>query len=110
MASSRAFYRVSRTAVTDFDPVSTGSSLTAAAPGGGADRGTTVTVTITLPGTPPNPPANAPIASVTLAGSINGTGISDATSGTVIATFAIPADAPTGAQDIVVTYKSPGPT
>lgn len=110
MASSHAFYRVSRTAVTDFDPVSTGSSLTAAAPGGGADRGTTVTVTITLPGTPPNPPANAPIASVTLAGSINGTGISDATSGTVIATFAIPADAPTGAQDIVVTYKSPGPT
>jgi hypothetical protein len=33
-------------------------------------------VTITLPSSPPNPPANAPITSVTLAGSITGTNIS----------------------------------
>jgi hypothetical protein len=67
-------------------------------------------VTITLPSSPPWPPANAPIASVTLAGTINGTSISDATQGTVVATFTIPANAATGAQNVVVTFMSPGPT
>jgi hypothetical protein len=66
-------------------------------------------VTITLPTTPPWPPANAPITSVTLAGTIVGTNVSDATQGTVLATFAIPANAPTGAQTVVVTFTSPGP-
>ena len=50
-----------------------------------------------------------PSSSVTLAGTINGTSISDCTQGTVIATFAIPANAATGAQNIVVTFTS-GPT
>ena len=78
-------------------------------PGGSANRGTTVTVTITLPTTPPWPPANAPISSVTLAGTISGTNISDATQGTVIATFVIPSNAPTGAQNVVVVFNM-GPT
>jgi hypothetical protein len=105
------FYRVARTAVATYDPVSgtSGGGTTAVAPGGSASRGTTVTVTITLPSTPPWPPANAPITSVVLAGSITGTSVSDATQGTVIATFAIPANAPTGAQSIVVTFNA-GPT
>ncbi|PWU20710.1 MAG: hypothetical protein C5B50_03315 [Verrucomicrobia bacterium] len=107
------FYRVVRTSVANFDSAGTttfsGGGATSYAPGGSANRGTTVTVTITLPTTPPWPPANAPISSVTLAGSISGTGISDSTQGTVIATFTIPSNASTGAQSIVVVFNS-GPT
>jgi hypothetical protein len=104
----KQFYRVARAAVAAYD--GGGGGTTSVAPGGSASRGTTVTVTITLPTNPPWPPANAPISSVTLAGTISGTSISDSTQGTVVATFAIPANAPTGAQDVVVTFMSPGPT
>ncbi len=104
------FYRVGRTSVAAFDSAGTTAfSIGSVAPGGSASRGSTVTATITLPGSPPNPPANAPITSVVLAGSISGTSISDSTQGTVIAAFAIPANASTGAQNIVVTFTS-GPT
>jgi hypothetical protein len=104
------FYRVARTALASYDPVSgsAGGGNTSFAPGGSASRGTTVTVTITLPTTPPWPPANAPISSVTLAG-ISGTSISDSIQGTVLATFAIPSNAPTNAQNIVVVFNV-GPT
>ena len=64
---------------------------------------------ITLPTTPPQPPANLIPTSVTLAGPITGTSVSRPAQGTVIATFAIPAGAPTGAQNIVVTFN-PAPT
>ncbi len=105
------FYRVARTALATYDPVSgtSGGGTASFAPGGSASRGTTVTVTITLPGSPPNPPANAPITSVVLAGSISGTSISDSTQGTVVATFTIPSNASTGAQNIVVTFTSGPP-
>jgi hypothetical protein len=106
----RRFYRVGRTAVANFDSAGT-TTITAGsvAPGGSASRGSTVTVTITLPSTPPWPPANAPITSVTLAGSISSANISDSTQGMVVATFTIPANAPTGTQNVVVTFTS-GPT
>jgi hypothetical protein len=108
--NSVQFYRVARTALASYDGASSGSGgSTSVAPGGSASRGTTVTVTITLPTTPPWPPANAPISSVTLAGTISGTSISDSTQGQVIATFTIPANAPTGAQNVVVVFNS-GPT
>jgi hypothetical protein len=108
---NQKFFRVVQTALAPYDPVGGGSGgPTSVAPGGSASRGSTVTVTITLPSSPPWPPANAPIASVTLAGTINGTSISDATQGTVVATFTIPANAATGAQNVVVTFMSPGPT
>ena len=113
-SSGAAFYRVAQTSLAPYDPVALstggGAGLSSYAPGGSASRGTNVTVTITLPTNPPDPPANAPISSVTLAGSIVGFNTSDATSGTVITTFSIPANAPTGLQDIVVTFQSPGPT
>lgn len=110
VSSTQQFYRVARTGIANFDSAGTTTFVVASvAPGGSASRGQTVQVTITLPGNPPNPPANAPISSVTLAGSISGTAISDSTQGTVIATFAIPSDAPTGAQNIVVIFQS-GPT
>ncbi|HUA39008.1 MAG TPA: YHYH protein [Candidatus Sulfopaludibacter sp.] len=104
------FYRVGRTSVSNFDSAGTTVFSTASvAPGGSAYAGSTVTVTITLPSSPPWPPANAPISSVSLAGSISGTAISDSTQGTVVATFTIPANASTGAQNIVVTFQN-GPT
>ena len=102
-------YRVARTALANYDGNTSGGGSSSVAPGGSASRGTTVTVTITLPTSPPWPPANAPISSVTLAGSISGTSISDSTQGTVIATFAIPSNAPTGAQNVVVVFNM-GPT
>jgi len=111
------FYRVARTALATYDPVSgtSGDGTASSAPGGSASRGSTVTVTITISAPPNLPPANAPISSVTLAGSISGTGITDLTQGTVIATFTIPSNASTGAQNIVVTFSPPpnqtqGPT
>ena len=110
---AQKLFRVAQTDLAPYDPV--GSSVgsggaTSFAPGGSASRGTTVTVTITLPSNPPWPPANAPLSSVTLAGTIVGSNLSDATQGTVMATFAIPANAATGAQNIVVSFSSPGPT
>jgi hypothetical protein len=101
------FYRVARTAAANFDSAGTTTfSTTSVAPGGSASRGQTVTVTITLPSSPPNPPANAPITSVVLGGSITSTSNTDATAGTVVATFTIPSNATTGAQNIVVTFQS----
>ena len=109
------FYRVGRTAVAAYDSAGTTTISTGAgggisvAPGGSASPGTTVTVTITLPTNPPWPPGNAPITSVVLAGSLTGTAVSDATSGTVLATFTLPANAAAGAQNLVVTFNN-GPT
>lgn len=102
------FFRVNRTAIAAYDGSSSGGA-TIAVPGGTASRGTTVTVSITLPTNPPWPPANAPITSVTLAGTITGTSTTDAVQGTVVTTFTIPAYAPTGAQNVVVTFNM-GPT
>lgn len=114
--NSSRFYRITRAAAlasfdsTGFDyATNTTGNSTANAPGGTATRGTTVTVTITLPTTPPQPPANLIPTSVTLAGSISGTSISRPAQGTVTATFVLPANASTGAQNIVVTFN-PNPT
>jgi hypothetical protein len=109
--NTQAYFRVARTALAGYDSAGTtsGGGSTSVAPGGSASRGATVTVTITLPSNPPWPPANAPITSVTLAGTISGTAISDAVQGAVQATFAIPANAPTNAQNVVVIFNM-GPT
>ncbi|HTA95985.1 MAG TPA: YHYH protein [Verrucomicrobiae bacterium] len=105
------FYRVGRSnIVANFDSAGTTVFSTASfAPGGSASRGSTVTVTITLPSSPPNPMPNALITSVVLAGSINGSNISYTTQGIVVATFTIPSNASTGAQNIVVTFTSGPP-
>jgi hypothetical protein len=111
----KRFYRVSRTSLASFDtngfdymPPGGGSS-NSVAPGGSAARGTTVTVTITLPTSPPNPPVNVIPTSITLAGTIQGASLSRPSATTAQATFVIPANAPTGAQNIVVVFN-PGPT
>lgn len=110
-ADKYRFYRVAETSLATYDSAGSGGYTqvnSTTAPGGSATRGTTVQVTITLPSTPPNPPANAPITSVTLDG-VTGTGISDSTAGTVVATFAIPSNASTGTQSVSVVFTS-GPT
>ena len=108
-------YRVSRTSLATFDangfdytpPGGSGGANTIA-PGGSGARGTTVTVTITLPTTPPTPGITVMPTSITLAGNIIGTAISRPSATTAQATFAIPANAPTGLQTIFVGF--PGPT
>ena len=102
------FYRVARAALAAYDPVSITTGGTFPVPGGSVSRGngTNITLNITLPGTPPSPPANAPITSVTL-GSLTATSTSYQTRGTVLANFSIPANAATGAQNVVVTFSGP---
>ena len=113
-SNTQRFYKVTRTTLATFDAngfnyTQGGGGGASVVPGGSAARGTTVTVTITLPTTPPQPPANLVPTGVTLAGTITGTAISRPAAGTVLATFAIPAGAPTGAQNVVVTFN-PAPT
>jgi hypothetical protein len=112
-ALDKNFYRVGRTAVANFDPVSGTSSASGGfvAPGGSVSKGsgTNITVTITLPANPPLPPAGNVPTSVTLAGTIPGSGISRPATNTVVATFAISAAAPVGAQNIVIVFN-PAPT
>jgi len=108
--SAQRFYRVGRTALANYyGGASNSGGAGAVAPGGSASRGSTITVTITLPTAPPLPPANLLPNSVSLAGSISGTMITRPVAGTVLATFAIPANAPSGLQNIVVTFN-PAPT
>jgi hypothetical protein len=108
------FYRISRTSLAAFDAYGFDYTppgvLTAVAPGGSTARGSTVTVTITLPTSPPPPPISVIPTSITLAGNIVGTALSRPGSTTARATFAIPANAPTGLQTIVIVFASPGPT
>lgn len=101
------FYRVALASLANYDGAPT---TMFAVPGGSVSRGngTNITLSITLPGTPPSPPANAPISSVTL-GSLTATSTSDAVQGTVLANFTIPASAPTGAQNVVVTFQNGPP-
>lgn len=110
---TQRFYRTVRTGISSYDRAGTtgtisGGNLPTVAPGGFATRGTTVDVTITLTGPPAVPATNVLPASVTLAGSIAGTAFSRPSATTVKATFIIPANAATGAQNIVVVF--PGPT
>ncbi|MFZ9935763.1 MAG: YHYH protein [Luteolibacter sp.] len=114
------FYRVSRTSLASFDsngfdytPAGGGGSTTSVAPGGNATRGSTVTLTITLPTTPRNPPVDVIPTSITIGGTIVGTSISRPSAATAQATFVIPANAATGAQNVVVVFAGPflpGPT
>jgi hypothetical protein len=113
-ALDKSFYRVGHTAVASYDSFSTttgGGTGGFVAPGGSVSKGTgtNITVTITLPTNPPQPPAGNAPTSVILAGTISGTSLSHPTADTVIATFAIPAGAPTGSQNIVITFN-PAPT
>jgi len=115
-AANTQFYRVGRTAVSNFDSAGTTviTTNTAAAPGGSASRGKSVIMTITFTAPPNLPPAGAPVTSVTV-GSLTAANATCTASGTVVAILTIPAGATTGAQNVVVTFPPPpnqtqGPT
>jgi hypothetical protein len=113
-ADNFRFYRVARTALTTYDPVSGtsgGGGTTYPVPGGSVSRGngTNITLSITLSG-PPAPPAGAAITSVMLGTlTVSGAAISYTTQGTVLANFTIPNNFATGAQTVVVTFTSGPP-
>ena len=115
----KRFYRVSRTSLATFDgngfdyTQGGGGGSTAVAPGGSVTRGSTVVVTITLTAPPNLPPllnmqgqTLLPSTAV-LATTISGSSISRPAQATVLATFVVPANAPTGLQNIVVTFPAP---
>jgi len=107
------FYRVGLASVANYDTAGTTLFATnVVAPGGSASRGQTVSITITLPSSPPNPPVNAPLPGVTLTNtaslwSISGSNISHPATNSVVAVFIIPANAPTNALNVVVTFSPP---
>jgi hypothetical protein len=110
------FYRVGRTAVSNFDSAGTTIITTnlVAAPGGSASPGQAVIMTITFTAPPNLPPAGSPVASVTV-GSLTAISATCTATGTVVAIVVIPAGATTGAQNVVVTFSPPpnqsqGPT
>jgi hypothetical protein len=107
---NQRFYRVAQTALATYDSPGTGGytpTFYSYSPGGSATRGTTVTVTNTLAVPPPSPPLDAPLPTVTLAGSISGSSISHPATNIVVCTFTIPTNAPTGSQNIVITFSGP---
>lgn len=111
---AKRYYRLTRTSLASFDSngfdyttTGGGGTTTSVAPGGSAARGSTVTVTITLPTSPPNPPIGVIPSSITIGGTISGTSISRPSATTAQATFVIPANAATGAKNVVVVFAGP---
>jgi len=106
---SAKFYRVARTALATYDPVTGtttgggGLAITSVSPTSGS-RGTTFTLTINLPNSAP--PANAPIISVTV-GTITGTGNVHVSQIRVTSSIAIPAGAVPGPYNVSVTFPGP---
>ena len=116
-ASAYKFFKVTRTALANYDSGggattngSGGGGATLPVPGGSVSRGngTNITLSITLPTDHPLPPAGAPITSVTL-GALTATGTSYLVQGTVLANFFISSTNALNAQNVVVTFTSPGP-
>jgi hypothetical protein len=97
-AAAAEFYRVVRTALADYDPVS--ASVTAG--GSGA--------TISASANPPPPPhTGAPVAAFTV-GSISVTGASytyNGGSGSLTGTLTIPAGTDAGSQSVTITFSPP---
>jgi hypothetical protein len=109
-ASDKSFYRVGRTAVASFDPVSGstgtgGGGIVSVSPTSG-NRGSTYTLTINLNSAANPPPATAPINSVTV-GTIPGTGNLHVSQMQVTSSITIPANASTGAQTVTVVFPGP---
>jgi hypothetical protein len=109
-ASDKNFYRVGRTAVASFDPVSGstgtgGGGIVSVSPTSG-NRGSTYTLTINLNSAANPPPANAPINSVTV-GTITGASNVHVSQTQVTSSITIPANASTGAQTVTVVFPGP---
>ncbi len=116
----RRFYRVSRTALANYD--STGNGGTGTGGGGtgvgivsvspvSGTRGSTLTLTVNLDAAvqPPLPPQNVPPATVSI-GTLASTTRQHTAATVVTATFTIPANAAIGAQTVTVTFSTPNGT
>ena len=110
-SAGKGFYRVARTAVASYDPVSgtsgggSGSGILSISPTSGT-RGNTLTLTINLDPSVSPPPQNAPINSVTV-GTISGTSNTHVSQTQVTSSIMIPANASTGAQAVSVVFPGP---
>ncbi len=112
-SATKQFYRVARTAVASYDPVtgtssgSGGNGILSVSPTSGS-RGTSVTLTINLDSTytPAPPPQAAPINSVTV-GTITGTSNTHVSQTQVTSKITIPSNATTGAQTVSVVFPGP---
>jgi hypothetical protein len=109
---SLQFFRVARTALATYDPVTgattgTGGGILSVLPTSGA-RGTTFTITINIDpaAQPAPPPQNAPVNSVTV-GSITGANNVHVSQTQVTSSITIPAGAATGAQTVTVVFPGP---
>jgi hypothetical protein len=122
--ASAAFYRVARTALATYDPVtgisgSSGQTITLTPNSGNRGQNNiSITAVISASATPSAPPhTGAPVQSFTI-GSITVTGASytyNGSTGTVTGTFSIPAGATVGGQTVTITFSPPpgqqsGPT
>ncbi len=106
------FYRLARTALASYDPVSGtsgggggGSGILSVSPTS-ASRGASFTLTINLDPAVNPPPAMAPINSVTV-GSITGTGNNHVSQTQVTSVITIPANATLGAQTVTLVFPGP---
>ena len=108
-AAGLGFYKVARTALATYDPVTGttggGTGILSVSPASGA-RGTTFTLTINLDSTVNPPPANAPINSVTI-GSITGTGNVHVSQTQVTSSITIAAGTAPGPQTVTVIFPGP---
>lgn len=117
--ASAAFYRVARTALATYDPVTGASSsgggqtITLTPNSGSLGQSSIgITAVINASATPPVPPhTGAPVQSFTI-GSIAVTGASytynsGSGTGTVTGTLSIPAGAATGPQTVTITFSPP---
>lgn len=114
------FYRVVRTALAGYDPVSgttgTGGGGTITMSPTSGNRGTTISVTATInsSATPNVPPSGAPVQSFTV-GTLSVSSVSHPTQYTVTGTLTIPPGTTVGAQSVSITFSPPpgqsnGPT
>jgi hypothetical protein len=111
-SGAKQFYRVARTSVASFDPVSGASGggssgILSVSPTSGS-RGSTITLTISLnpDASPTPPPQTAPINSVTV-GSITGTSDNHVSQTEVTTQITIPSNSATGAQTVSVVFPGP---
>ena len=118
--SHQRCYRVVRTALANYDPVSgasgggggSGAIITMSPSSGNRGASFTVTATLSASATPPVPPVSgAPVASFTV-GAVSVTGASytynsGSGAGTVTGTLAIPAGATIGSQTVAISFSPP---
>ena len=105
-SASNKFFRVARTALASYDPVtSSGYGITSVSPTNG-NPGATFTLTINLNPSVNPPPQMAPINSV-MVGTITGTNNVHVSSNEITSSITIPGNATPGAQTVTVVFPGP---